>query len=336
MEGKKIYFTQSKVVEVLTKEIEDPKPDEVQVRTAISCISSGTEKANLIGGVSVGPDGAHTKYPCISGYSVSGVVEKVGENVKSFNVGDRVALRWSTHSEVQNILAQRVYKIADNVSFENAAFTHIATFPLAAIRKCRFEIGESAIVMGMGVLGLFAIKLLKVAGAAPIIAVDPDPKKREKALSIGADYALDPYVEDFAATAKKLTDGGAKVGIEVTGLGAGLDGILDCMARFGRVALLGCTRNKEFTIDYYLKVHNPGITLIGAHTNARPVSESSNGWWTQGDDMKAVLKLMEMGRLDLESVKDEVYSPDDAPAVYKRLVEQSSFPVTQFDWRLLK
>ena len=82
---------------------------------------------------------------------------------------------------------------------------------------------------------------------------------------------------DFSKKAKELTGGGAKVGIEVTGIGAGLDGILDCMARFGRVALLGCTRNKEFTIDYYRKVHGPGITLIGAHTNARPSCESSNG-----------------------------------------------------------
>jgi threonine dehydrogenase-like Zn-dependent dehydrogenase len=51
-------------------------------------------------------------------------------------------------------------------------------------------------------------------------------------LQSGADYALDPYAEDFADMAKKLTDGGAKVGIEVTGVGAGLNGILDCMAKY--------------------------------------------------------------------------------------------------------
>ena len=335
METKKIYFTAPKTVEVLTSEIRDPSPDAVQVKTAISCISSGTEKANLVGGFAVGGDGKPPQYPIISGYSSAGVITKVGDNVKDFKVGDRVAIRWSTHSEIQNVPQKQIYKIADNVSFENAAFAHISIFPLAAIRKCRLEIGESAIVMGLGVLGLFAIKLLRVAGAAPIVAVDPDPKKREKALAIGADYALDPYAEDFAATAKKITNGGAKVGIEVTGIGAGLDGILDCMARFGRVALLGCTRDKNFTIDYYLKVHHPGITLIGAHTMARPIEESHEGWWTQGDDMKAILKLMEMGRLDLASVRDEVHSPVEAPEVYKRLAEQPSFPVTQFDWRLL-
>ena len=71
------------------------------------------------------------------------------------------------------------------------------------------------------------------------------------------------------------------------------------MARFGRVALLGCTRNKEFTIDYYRKVHGPGITLIGAQTNARPEHESHGGWWTQRDDIETIIKLTSAGRIKL-------------------------------------
>ena len=189
--------------------------------------------------------------------------------------------------------------------------------------------------MGMGVLGLVAIPLLKSAGAVPVIAVDPVPEKREKALAVGADYALDPFDPDFAKKAKELTNGGAKVGIEVTGIGAGLDGILDCMARFGRVALLGCTRNKDFTIDYYRKVHGPGITLVGAHTQARPQYESSNGWWTQRDDIKTTLKLTEMGRIKLSDMIDEIHSPVEAPEVYTRLANEKSFPMVQFDWRKL-
>ena len=133
----------------------------------------------------------------------------------------------------------------------------------------------------------------------------------------------------------KNRGGGAKVGIEVTGIGAGLDGILDCMARFGRVALLGCTRNKDFTIDYYRKVHGPGITLVGAHTQARPQYESSNGWWTQRDDIATTLKLTEMGRIKLSDMIDEIHSPVEAPEVYTRLANEKSFPMVQFDWRKL-
>ena len=244
-------------------------------------------------------------------------------------------MSWTVHRSYINLNKNSVYKLPDNVSFEDGALAHISIFPLAAIRKCRLEIGESAIVMGLGVLGLVAIPLLKAAGAVPVIAVDPVPEKREKALKVGADYALDPFAADFADTVKEITGGGAKVGIEVTGIGAGLDGILDCMARYGRVALLGCTRNKDFTIDYYRKVHGPGITLVGAHTGARPQVESSGGWWTQKDDIATTLKLTEMGRIKLSDMIDEVHSPAEAPEVYTRLANEKSFPMVQFDWRKL-
>ena len=329
MTTKQIRYTEPCVAKLLEYDISEPQANEVQVRLAVSTISSGTERANL---VNVSTSGVHAPFPRIQGYSSAGVVEALGEGVTEFKVGDRVAMSWSIHSQLLNINKDLVYKLPDGISFNDGALMHIGIFPLAAIRKCRLEIGESAIVMGMGVLGLISIPLLKAAGAAPIIAVDPIPEKREKALSIGADYALDPFAEDFAKTVKDLTNGGAKVGIEVTGVGAGLDGILDCMARFGRVALLGCTRNKDFKIDYYGKVHTPGITLVGAHTIARPDVESHSGWWTQRDDVEALIKLTEMGRIKLSDIIDEIHSPFEAPEVYSRLANEKSFPMVQFDW----
>lgn len=334
MAYKKIVFTKPNTAELLDYEIGQPKENEVQIKLAVSTISSGTERSNLIGDPNVSPTpGAQVLFPRALGYSSSGVVTAVGSNATEFEVGDRVAMSWTVHTQYINLDKAFVYKISDNITFEDAALFHIGIFPLAAIRKCHLEIGESAIIMGMGILGLVSIPLLKLAGAAPIIAVDPVAEKREKALSVGADYALDPYDPEFAQKAKNLTGGGANVGIEVTGIGAGLDGILDCMAKFGRVALLGCTRNKDFTIDYYHKVHGPGITLIGAHTRARPNCESHGGWWTQRDDIFAIRKLTEMGRIKLSDMIDEVHSPLEAPEVYTRLANEKSFPLVQFDWR---
>lgn len=126
------------------------------------------------------------------------------------------------------------------------------------------------------------------------------------------------------------------MGIEVTGVGAGLNGILDCMALKGRVALLGCTRVSNFTVDFYRKVHGPGITLIGAHTNARPEEESSAGWWSHRDDMLALKRMTEYGRISLASLVEEASSPEKAPEVFQRLATEKSFPIHQFDWRLLK
>jgi hypothetical protein len=98
---------------------------------------------------------------------------------------------------------------------------------------------------------------------------------------------------------------------------------------------LGCTRNSDFTIDYYRKVHGPGITLVGAHTNARPCQESANGWWTEHDDVRALLTLTKLGRIHLSALVDEVYSPNDATEIYTRLCHEKAFPLVQFDWRKL-
>ena len=337
MNSKDIYITQPCVAELVTSELPALGANEVRVKLAYSTVSSGTERANVMNLPNTGFDPNHVEeFPIKDlGYSASGTVDAVDESVTDLQIGDRVAVSWSHHGQYIHVRRSNVYKLPDCVSLQDAALFHIGIFPLAAVRKCRTELGESAIVMGLGVLGLVAVQLLRAAGATPIIAVDPIPDKREKALSLGADFALDPFREDFAAEAKRLTGGGAAVGIEVTGIGAGLDGILDCMAKFGRVALLGCTRNKDFTIDYYRKVHAPGITLIGAHTAARPKTESHGGWWTQTDDMQALLRLHATGRLSLGSLVDEVHSPAAAPAVYDRLVQEKAFPVVQFDWQTL-
>ena len=216
---------------------------------------------------------------------------------------------------------------------QEAAMVYISTFSIAGVRKTRLEIGESAVVMGLGILGLFAVQFLKAAGAVPIIAVDPVADRRSLALKFGADYALDPTDADFAKKVIKLTDGGANAAIEVTGVGAALDSVLDCMARFGRVALLGCTRDKNFTIDYYRKVHFPGVSLIGAHTVARPCFESSPGYWTSEDDTKAIMKLIAGGRVNFKDMIFETHEPQSAPEVYHRLATDRNFPVcVQFDW----
>lgn len=337
MKSKNIVFTEPNVAKLLDEDVRQPQKNEILVKLCVSSISSGTERAKLIGSKTVAwnmPEAKEAIFPRRGGYSSSGIVEQIGEDVTKIKVGDRVALWWTTHNQYV-IVSENNACLIDDISFEDAALFHIATFPLAAIRKCRLEIGESAIVMGMGMLGVVALQLLKCAGAAPIIAVDPDPIKREKALKCGADFAFDPYDKDFCANVKELTNGGAKVGIEVTGIGAGLDGILDCMARFGRVALLGCTRNSDFTIDYYRKVHGPGITLIGAHTQARPKKESYSGWWSQEDDINTLKDLTKLGRIKLSQIIDETYSPENASEVYTRLAFDKTFPLVQFDWRKL-
>ena len=336
MKTKQIIFTEPCVAKLMEAECLPPAAGEVTVSLEYSAISAGTEKANLIGernGRNQGED-AKAVFPRTVGYSAAGIVTAVGEGIEDIQVGDRVIVYWGKHKKNITVKRDHIVKIPEGVSTKEASMALISTFPLAAIRKTRLEIGESALVMGLGILGIFAVQELKAAGAYPIIAVDPVADRREFARKMGADFVLDPTEEGFTETVCALSEGGVNVCIEVTGLGIGLIQALDCMKEMGRVALLGCTRSSKFEIDYYSKVHGRGITLIGAHTRARPHLESSAGEWTHKDDIKAVLNLIRGGRLNFLDMICEIHSPEAAGVVYDRLVNDKAFPIgVLFDWR---
>ena len=337
---KQIIFTQAYKAEYLdVGELDFTKiaANEVVVKTKVSTISSGTERANFVGDPNVSsarnakPD---ISFPRTVGYSSAGEVVMVGPSVSKVKVGDRVVVYWGKHKNYNIVSEDNVVKItSEKVTYEEAAISFISTFPLAAIRKVNLEIGESLLVMGLGLLGQLAVMYARAAGAYPVIACDPIAERREEAIKNGADYTFNPLDKDFEEKVRKVC-GGVKTAIEVTGVGAGLNETLDCMAKLGRVALLGCTRSSDFSIDYYHKVHGPGITLVGAHTMARPVNESYPSYFTHVDDIKTALNLCASGRLPLKNLIKETNIPKNCQEVFTRLATDKNFPIgVQFDWR---
>lgn len=336
MNAKQIIFTKPYTAELLDVEVNEPKGKEVLIKTEYTAISAGTEKANLIGDPSVNTSSAPSvKFPRTCGYSGTGTVIAVGENVTKFSVGDRVATVWGNHKSYQVIQEGNLMPIPDGVGFKEATPVFISTFSSAALRKMHPKFGESVLVMGLGILGQYAVMFAKASGLVPVIAADPVEERREFALKNGADFALNPFDEDFAEQVKSLTNGGANMCVEVTGRGEGLNQALDCMKKFGRVALLGCTRDSDFTVDYYRKVHAPGITLVGAHTLARPNVESNGDVFTYADDFESIFKLQKFGRIHLENMINEIVSPSDCFDAFTRLANDKNFPIgVLFDWKL--
>lgn len=338
---KQIVFTKLNTAELLDVGVYDTAllgEYEVVVKTAVSNISNGTEKANITGNPNISICEQEVfSFPRYLGYSSTGEVVAIGSGVTTVKVGDRVVVYEGFHKNYNIMPERKVVKIpSDDITYNQACVSYISVFPLAAVRKTEVEIGESALVMGLGILGQCAVKYFKVAGAVPVIAVDPNPERREQALKSGADYALDPTEQGFSDKVRALTNGGVNACVEVTGLGVGLNQALDCMAKYGRVALLGCTRDKNFTIDYYRKVHGPGIKLIGAHTAARPFYESAPAYFTTRDDIRSALDLLRYGRIEFADLIKEVHSPLDCYEVFYRLATDKDFPIcVQFDWSKL-
>jgi threonine dehydrogenase-like Zn-dependent dehydrogenase len=219
-----------------------------------------------------------------------------------------------------------------------AAFIPIAIMGLQGVRKVRLELGESVMVIGLGLLGVFATQAAALGGAIPVIVSDFDPRRRNLALTLGADYAFAPDEENLADKIRELTCGkGASAIVEVTGSAAALQQALNYVAREGRIALTGCTRVSDALIDFYQFVHKPGVSLIGAHNQVRPRVESRPGYWTAKDDYRTLLALLAAGKLKVRPIVSEIVSPERAPAIYRRLAEEKQPPLgVVFDWSLMR
>ena len=206
---------------------------------------------------------------------------------------------------------------------------------LGGVRKLEIELGESAMVMGQGLLGIFATQFLRLSGANPVIAVDLNPQRRELALKLGADYAFDPSDKDFVEKVKEVTKGkGVNGCVEVTGIAQAMNQALQCASWMGRISLLGCTRVSDSAVDYYQQVHRPGVKLIGAHNFVRPKHESYPHHWTHHDDCRAILDMIASKRIQVEPIISRVESPVNAPQIYNELCDDKNFPIgTMFDWR---
>ncbi len=335
MKTKHIVFSALRTAELAEIEIPDTlAATALLVKAEYSVISAGTELANFLNKANTVV--ADNGFPHRPGYSASGRVLAVGSEVQDLRPGDRVALHWCGHRAKYVVQQNQVIKIADDaIEMQEAAFMHISSFPFGGLRKLNVQMGESVLIAGQGLLGIIATQLARLSGAVPVIAADLNPERRRLALALGADYAFSPDDADFSEKVLAVTDGkGVNAVVEVTGIAKALHQALDCVALYGRISLLGCTRELGEPLNFYKYVHKRGITLVGAHTMARPRFESHPGWWTERDDYHTFLKYLATGRIKIKPLISAVHDPCNVNAVYNDLVERQNPPLgVLFDWR---
>ena len=337
MTGSYVVFESIGQAILKTFEVAPPLADEVLLESDYTVISAGTERANLINLPNTGTD--ESGFPFLPGYCGAGRVIAAGKDVTNLKVGDRVIISWGGHRSHTIKKAQTVLKIEDDsIDLLDAAFAHIASFSFLGVRKLKIELGESAMIAGMGILGAFAVQIASLSGAIPVVASDFDPVRRDLALKLGAAAAFSPDEENFVEKVKAATGGsGPKAVVEVTGSARAMQQALEYIAWEGRISLLGCTRVSDVPVDFYKYVHRRGISLIGAHTFTRAKQESTPGRWTEHDDYRTFLKLVAAGKLQTRPLISEIVSPEAAHAVYARLAETKNPPPgIVFDWNKIR
>ncbi|MBM4274912.1 MAG: zinc-binding dehydrogenase [Deltaproteobacteria bacterium] len=235
----KITIQNYKSGKVSLMEVPEPeaKAGGLLVRTVASLISPGTEKLmiemgqkSLLGKARARPDlvrqawakarkeGFLSVYkeamnrldePIPLGYSAAGVVREVGAGVTGFKPGDRVAVAgagFASHAEVVWAPENLCVPIPEGVDFEEAAFAMLGAIALHGVRLAGLTLGETAVVIGLGLLGLLSVQFLAAQGCR-VIGVDLDRGKGELAKTLGADLALAPGEDEVEETVANVTRG---------------------------------------------------------------------------------------------------------------------------------
>lgn len=294
------------------REIPRPEPKEDEVLVRIKAAGICHSDVHYRDGVSqVG------YLPITLGHEVAGVIEGKGEKVTRFQVGDRVCVNYMVtcgkcyycvkgseqfcvegkmigknidggYAEYIAVPTRGIFKLPDSVSFEHAAVMMCSTATtLHAIKKTRFQPGETIAIFGFGGLGTSALQLAKVFGAREIYVVDINPAKLQAAKKMGA-IPVNAKEDDPIEKIMELTNGkGVDVALELIGLKQTLEQGVKSLGRFGRFGMVGITK-ELFEIDSYEAICSEK-EIIGVSDHLL-------------SEIPFLLDLAEQGKLDLSQV----------------------------------
>src|SRR5207237_2351377 len=169
----------------------------VLVATEVSAVSAGTELAVYTGTHQwlKDPSLPEWKFPFRPGYSAAGTVVAVGPAVTGWRPGDRVSYPGNHASHELLTLGHergRLWKLPAKLDFEKASVACISRYGLGASIRAGLTLGRSFAVLGLGIIGQFALRCALAAGCHPVVGIDGVKMRRDAATAAGADFVVDP------------------------------------------------------------------------------------------------------------------------------------------------
>lgn len=308
-----------------------PEPQDGQVRVRVEAAGVCLSDVHLIDGTLTPlylPGDSVTL-----GHEVAGVVDAFGDDVEGWQPGQRVLLQAGERDRRGTVLTRGVdydggwaeYAVAredtvvpipDDLPFEQACIIPDAvSTPWAAVTDTgRTRPGEAVAVWGVGGLGAHAVQLLRLVGAAPVIAVEPLAAARDRAAALGADAVLDPADAAFRETVLELTGGrGLDVAFDFAGVTAVREQALTVLGRRGRLVLAGIA-NKPVTIASDSPFTYFQQAVLG-HYGSEP------------EHVEQLVSLARQRRLDLSASISDVLPLADAEEAVRRVHTKQGDPI---------
>lgn len=269
--------------------------------------------------------------PLPLGYCNVGVVREVGEGVEEFKVGDRVASN-GPHAEYVVVPKNLVAKIPENVSDDAATFTVIGSIGLQGIRLLNPTMGETVVVVGLGLIGLLAAELLVLNGCN-VIGIDFDERKLELARKKGV-VPINGRTEDVVSRVEALTSGVGADGVLITASAKGND-IISQSAKVsrkrGRIVLVGVIGLDISRADFYEKELSFQVSCSYGPGRYDDMYEQRGidyplpyVRWTEKRNFETILSSMASGRLDVNALITENVSLSDFDKIYGEIGTSTS------------
>lgn len=286
---------------------EPPEPHSVVARAICSLVSPGTELA-IYTGTHIGfslPEPPFPLMPHRPGYALVGEVTALGSAVQDLAVGQRVLME-ASHGTV-GVADTRTHAVAPvpaAVASSHAPLARLAGIAFTALRLAPPQLGDQVVVLGLGLVGLLAGQLFRLAGARPVVGMDRLPGRLRLAEACRIVPADASHEDPAAAVRRALDTSGADVVVEATGSPALVPTALDVARRGGTVVLLGSTRG-IVTLDAYSLLHRKAVRVIGGHETALPFSADHP--WPRLRNLRLALDLMAAGDLRTDGmITDEL------------------------------
>jgi predicted dehydrogenase len=337
-------------------------PGGLLVRTEYSLISSGTElmkvseaKLSLLGKVRARPDQVKTVLETVAqqgpqaafkkvmnrldsytplGYSLCGRVVEVGDGVTGYQVGQRVACagnQYALHAELNWVPVNLCAPVPDGVDPHHAAFTTVGAIAMQGLRQAELGLGETAVVIGLGLIGQLLVQLLNASGVR-VVGVDISAERCRLAETQGAICADSPEAPGLDRVVAALAELSGGFGADAVFLAAGgsTNGPVELAAELardrGRVVDIGkCSLDLPWNA-YYEKELDVRFSRSYGPGRYDPLYEEGGidypvGYvrWTEGRNLECFLDLLARGRIDLEPLISGVEPFDGAASTYERL-----------------
>jgi L-iditol 2-dehydrogenase len=276
--------------------------------------------------------------PIVMGHEAAGTVETVGEGVTKYKKGDRVTFdstiycgecqyckrgqinlcdnrevigvscgdyrRHGAFAEYVVVPERIMYPLPGDFSFNEAAMLEAVSVAMHGVKVSQLEGGETALVIGAGMIGLLTLQAARAAGCARVFIADVDATRLELARKIGADEVLHCSGAELVAEVMRLTGGnGVDVALEAVGRNETVAGAIDCTRKGGKVTLIGNIM-PEVTLPLQ-KVVVKQLRLQG--------SCASSGEYPEA------IELIANGKIQVKPLITAVASLEEGPRWFERL-----------------